>query len=171
MTQFDALSKCQVGRIGGGFAHIASRMSAPKCRLPSAVRIRIRQPPDSHRQIWCRQRDSNPHDFLRSQDFKSCASAISPCRHLLTCCDWIRKEKCAADLAVAAAWENVGAVNIAPGTFTRRTPLAASNRFAAGTRAARRLRRKHRTNRVPKCRDQRSGAEDAETRRDNFAAC
>ena len=30
---------------------------------------------------WCRWWDSNPHDFLRSQDFKSCASAISPHRH------------------------------------------------------------------------------------------
>ena len=29
---------------------------------------------------WCRWWDSNPHDFLRSQDFKSCASAISPHR-------------------------------------------------------------------------------------------
>src|SRR5437879_3236491 len=32
--------------------------------------------------FWCRWRDLNPHDFLRSQDFKSCASAISPHRHL-----------------------------------------------------------------------------------------
>ena len=30
---------------------------------------------------WCRWSDSNRHDFLRSQDFKSCASAISPHRH------------------------------------------------------------------------------------------
>ena len=29
---------------------------------------------------WCRWWDSNPHDFLGSQDFKSCASAISPHR-------------------------------------------------------------------------------------------
>ena len=29
---------------------------------------------------WCRWPDSNRHDFLRSQDFKSCASAISPHR-------------------------------------------------------------------------------------------
>ena len=29
---------------------------------------------------WCRWWDSNPHDCLRSQDFKSCASAISPHR-------------------------------------------------------------------------------------------
>ena len=29
---------------------------------------------------WCRWSDSNRHDFLRSQDFKSCASAISPHR-------------------------------------------------------------------------------------------
>src|SRR5258708_5557299 len=29
---------------------------------------------------WCRWWDSNPHDVLRSQDFKSCASAISPHR-------------------------------------------------------------------------------------------
>ncbi len=33
-------------------------------------------------QQWCRWWDSNPHDFLWSQDFKSCASAISP--HRLT---------------------------------------------------------------------------------------
>ena len=32
---------------------------------------------------WCRWRDSNPHDVLRSQDFKSCASAISPHRQPL----------------------------------------------------------------------------------------
>src|SRR5262245_31630032 len=31
---------------------------------------------------WCRWRDSNPHDVLRSQDFKSCASAISPHRQV-----------------------------------------------------------------------------------------
>ena len=31
---------------------------------------------------WCRWSDSNRHDFLRSQDFKSCASAISPHRQL-----------------------------------------------------------------------------------------
>ena len=30
--------------------------------------------------VWCRWWDLNPHDFLRSQDFKSCASAISPHR-------------------------------------------------------------------------------------------
>ncbi len=30
--------------------------------------------------VWCRWSDSNRHDFLRSQDFKSCASAISPHR-------------------------------------------------------------------------------------------
>jgi hypothetical protein len=29
---------------------------------------------------WCRWSDSNRHDFLGSQDFKSCASAISPHR-------------------------------------------------------------------------------------------
>ena len=29
---------------------------------------------------WCRRRDSNPHVLLRTQDFKSCASAISPLR-------------------------------------------------------------------------------------------
>ena len=33
---------------------------------------------------WCRWWDSNPHDFLRSQDFKSCASAISPHRLFTT---------------------------------------------------------------------------------------
>src|SRR5213594_2539798 len=27
---------------------------------------------------WCRWWDSNPHGFLQPQDFKSCASAISP---------------------------------------------------------------------------------------------
>ena len=32
------------------------------------------------KRIWCRWWDSNPHDFLWSQDFKSCASAISPHR-------------------------------------------------------------------------------------------
>ncbi len=32
------------------------------------------------RRLWCRWWDSNPHDFLWSQDFKSCASAISPHR-------------------------------------------------------------------------------------------
>ena len=32
--------------------------------------------------LWCRWWDLNPHDFLRSQDFKSCASAISPHRQL-----------------------------------------------------------------------------------------
>ena len=32
---------------------------------------------------WCRWWDSNPHDVLRSQDFKSCASAISPHRQPL----------------------------------------------------------------------------------------
>ena len=35
-----------------------------------------RQPQES----WCRWWDSNPHDFLRSRDFKSRASAISPHR-------------------------------------------------------------------------------------------
>src|SRR5712691_6915644 len=30
--------------------------------------------------IWCRWWDSNPHGFLRPQDFKSCAFAISPHR-------------------------------------------------------------------------------------------
>ena len=34
--------------------------------------------------IWCRWRDLNPHDFLWSQDFKSCASAISPHRQLFS---------------------------------------------------------------------------------------
>src|ERR1035441_3337050 len=29
---------------------------------------------------WCRWWDSNPHAFLVAQDFKSCASAISPHR-------------------------------------------------------------------------------------------
>ena len=32
---------------------------------------------------WCRWWDSNPHAFLWAQDFKSCASAISPHRQLL----------------------------------------------------------------------------------------
>src|SRR5262245_51875931 len=32
---------------------------------------------------WCRWRDLNPHDFLRSRDFKSRASAISPHRLVL----------------------------------------------------------------------------------------
>ena len=36
---------------------------------------------------WCRWWDSNPHDFLRSQDFKSCVSAISPHRQ---CCFYWR---------------------------------------------------------------------------------
>jgi hypothetical protein len=31
---------------------------------------------------WCRRRDSNPHVLLRTQDFKSCASAISPLRQI-----------------------------------------------------------------------------------------
>ncbi len=30
--------------------------------------------------MWCRWWDLNPHGFLRPQDFKSCASAISPHR-------------------------------------------------------------------------------------------
>src|SRR4051794_8040613 len=30
--------------------------------------------------MWCRWWDSNPHVCLRTQDFKSCASAISPHR-------------------------------------------------------------------------------------------
>ena len=34
---------------------------------------------------WCRWWDLNPHGFLRPQDFKSCASAISPHRHPLIC--------------------------------------------------------------------------------------
>jgi hypothetical protein len=33
--------------------------------------------------FWCRWRDSNPHDFLQSRDFKSRASAISPHRQYL----------------------------------------------------------------------------------------
>src|SRR6266404_4658676 len=32
---------------------------------------------------WCRWWDSNPHVCLRTQDFKSCASAISPHRQPL----------------------------------------------------------------------------------------
>src|SRR6185369_5458575 len=32
---------------------------------------------------WCRWWDLNPHGLLRPQDFKSCASAISPHRQLL----------------------------------------------------------------------------------------
>ena len=38
-------------------------------------------PPQTIVRRWCRWSDSNRHDFLRSQDFKSCASAISPHRH------------------------------------------------------------------------------------------
>src|SRR5438477_886807 len=37
---------------------------------------------NSNSKCWCRWRDLNPHDFLWSQDFKSCASAISPHRQL-----------------------------------------------------------------------------------------
>src|SRR6266704_2780637 len=39
----------------------------------------------THNEEWCRWSDSNRHDFLRSQDFKSCASAISPHRHVFNC--------------------------------------------------------------------------------------
>ena len=35
---------------------------------------------ERERREWCRWWDSNPHGFLRPQDFKSCASAISPHR-------------------------------------------------------------------------------------------
>ena len=35
---------------------------------------------------WCRRRDSNPHVLLGTQDFKSCASAISPLRQPVLFC-------------------------------------------------------------------------------------
>src|SRR3954468_10972917 len=35
----------------------------------------------TRRSVWCRWSDSNRHGCLRPQDFKSCASAISPHRH------------------------------------------------------------------------------------------
>ena|ERR1035437_1639084 len=45
----------------------------------------ISQSPDSidRNRHWCRWWDSNPHAFLGAQDFKSCASAISPHRQPL----------------------------------------------------------------------------------------
>ncbi len=47
---------------------------------------------------WCRWSDSNRHDVLLSQDFKSCASAISPHRQPLFCWQIHRFCFCGIDL-------------------------------------------------------------------------
>lgn len=61
----------------------------PPCRPDKDSILTSFHCPNLSRQIlaapksnWCRWSDSNRHDFLRSQDFKSCASAISPHRRL-----------------------------------------------------------------------------------------
>jgi hypothetical protein len=57
-----------------GLPAVARFRASAQAGLPGVARLRACED-------WCRWSDSNRHDFLRSQDFKSCASAISPHRH------------------------------------------------------------------------------------------